>query len=294
MLESKGNPQEKKAPEDAKKALGKAKDAIEKIKKIASAAYVMDTEMDCSNFHSTIFSMDATERGFVQTVFCVPETTHGQTLEDCCEGGKMAEEIERALTKWSSYASIGGVAQYSLWKRAPIYTSERTPAGVLGKFDIEFRPASPEEAHADFERFGEQVVPKTWADADERERKTGTKINFLGEDFLYDGPLRVAGFHFTTRVFGGEFPDDISQAIAEVNENAPKRELIVHQGYHFFHADNGRIMYSAFFRPEEYCAGKSKLFGDVIISDGRMAFFPNGNRVDAKDFSDLLMKEWIY
>jgi hypothetical protein len=276
---------------DAGTTIRRAKDAIESAK-ISSAVYVFRAG-NCQDLHSTIFAMDATKRGFVQTVSCIPENPDMQILRDCCEGGRIIEEMKRTLSKWSSYASIGGVAQYSLKKRAPVFTSKLAPAGVLGKFDIEFRPASLVEAYADLDNYGEQVILKTWAEAGEREKRTGTKIKALGEEFLYAGPLRMAGFHFTTRVFQGGFPDDISQAIEEVNGNAPKGELIVHQAYYFFHADNGRIMYSAFRKPEDYCAGKTKLFGDITISDGKLTFFQNGNKENAKDFSGLLMGERV-
>jgi hypothetical protein len=269
------------------RAMRKAKDAIEGRKGINPAAYIM-CETNLRQFNTNIFQVDAIGKGMVQTAYV--EYSNIQSLRDCCEGGRSIEDMKSALSSWCAYASTQGTALYSL--------KNNVPAGILGKFDIEFRLAGDDEARGDFEHFGEQVILKTWKEATEEEQKHGRSLYVLGEYFLYTGPLRFRKFIFTSRIFQGSLPEDLTQAIYEVDNqpfpypiesnfaNFVRSGMVQHQGYQFFHAEKGRIMYSAFLKPEQYDTKKMKLFGDIEIKDKRLIFYPNGDRGMPKDFGD--------
>jgi len=270
------------------RAMRKAKDAIEGRKGINPAAYIM-CETNLRQFNTNIFQVDAIGKGMVQTAYV--EYSNIQSLRDCCEGGRSIEDMKSALSSWCAYASTQGIAVYSL--------KRNVPAGVLGKFEIEFRLAEDNEARMDFEHFGEQVILKTWKEATEEEQNHGRSLYVLGEYFLYTGPLRIRNLIFTSRVFQGELPEDISQAVYEVDkqpfpyptigdfDNFEKSEMIVNQGYHFFHSEKGRIMYSAFRKPEDYDPNRMKTFGDIEIKDKKLIFYPNGDKSMPKDFGDV-------
>ncbi|MCX6773492.1 MAG: hypothetical protein NTY68_00650 [Candidatus Micrarchaeota archaeon] len=270
------------------RTMRKAKDAIEGKKGISPAKYIM-CETDLHEFNSNILQVDTMEKGMVQASYI--EYSNIQSLRDCCEGGRSIEDLRSALSSWCAYASTQGTALYSLRRNVP--------AGVIGKFDIEFRPADPNEARNDFESYGEQVILKTWKEATEKERKTGTMVCALGEEFLYTGPPRMRKFIFTTRAFQGDLPEDLTQAIYEIDNqpfpypaevnfaNFVRSDMVQHQGYHFFHANKGRIMYSAFLKPEDYDPKKMSMFGDIEIEDKRLIFYPNGDRGMPKDFGEL-------
>ena len=288
MAESLNASKGKLAPDMKYRTMSKAKDLIEGKKGISPAKWIM-CETDIQQFMHNAHQFDAIQEGLVQTAFFTYDNV--QYLEDVCERGMAIDDMKAALSQWCAAASTQGTALYSL--------KNNVPAGVLGKFDIEFRLPGDDEARGDFEHYGEQVILKTWKEATEEEQKHGRSLYALGEYFLYTGPMRFRKFIFTSRIFQGELPEDITQAIYEVDnqpfpypaerdfENFVRSYTVQHQAYHFFHSEKGRIMYCAFRKPEDYSPSKMKLFGEIEIKDKKLIFYPDGDRSMPKDFGEV-------
>ena len=195
-------------------------------------------------------------------------------------------EQKRQPSLWATYAGPGGVGQYSL-KRGK-------PAGVLARFDVYFREPSQEEMGEDFRNFGEQVVGPAVDEVAENERgnyKTNSRFRpFSSAEHFFVGPPRVDKSLFLSRVFNGGIPQDVSRLINEVDAQAEKGEGIVHQGYQFFHAEAGRVVYLPFNTQQGYDPSKLQLFGNVKLSGpNTMAFHPRGGR-DSIDYSAILVR----
>ena len=249
-----------------------------KTENISPALIIMGEEV-LPQFNYNIFHLDAAKRGFVQPVVITPENFDYQTLGDCLGDNENARQIQKASSEWASGAAIAGIAQYSI--------TRKKPAGILGRFDIRFRYSLQVEMKNDFDHFGEQVI----SEITDEPSKGAPIINVFGKDYVYTGPLRIDDFIFTTRVFQGLVPSNISQLTKEVDENSVKGELVFKQQYHFFHATRGEISYLPFREPEDFSPEKLIPHGRVEIKDKEMTYFPTGDKSSAVDFTEMLRED---
>lgn len=247
----------------------------DRIKMEKSEIEVITKEVDIFAFQSGIFFSKA---NLLSPVAVYPETGF-QSLETFLDGQKEYSQ------QWVSYAGPAGIGQYSL---------KHGPANIVARFNTHFRHPTKEEMSWDFEHYGEQVlgpivneVPK-----DEVEKYKGnTRIRVFGEDFYFTGPPRMIKSVFLTRVFPGEMPEDISRFIKEVDEASEIGEMIVSQGYQFFHAEKGRMLYLPFGKVEEFDSSKASLFGTVEIEDRIMTYYPMGDKSHPVDFTEAIINE---
>ncbi len=225
-------------------------------------------EIDIHAFQAGIFMAEA---DLISPVV-VEETEHPdipQRLED------FYAAMKRHLDHWSSYASAAGIGQYSL------VTGQ--PAGALARVDSYFRNPTGREMFEDFHNFGEQVMgPAVLETTDEQREqfKNNLVFNFLGEDFYFVGPPRLRRTVFLTRVFPGSLPPDISEFIRDIEGISQADEMMTTQGYHLFHAIDGRMMHLPFREATDYDPTKLTYFGQMRMERKRLLFYPpDENRV---------------
>jgi len=206
------------------------------------------------------------------------------------------EEQGKLTQFFANFAIIGGIAQYT--------AENNSQAGLVTRLDVYFRHPEIEEMRYDFDHFGEQVVagPK-WDELDEKEKKTNTYFEFLGEKFVFTGPPRVYQGIFATSIFPSQAPENVAELVQEVDELAEKckensasdamvtPELIVKQNYLLFAADKGRVIQLPFKNPTDYDLSKAKDFGLVEVKDGKLLYHPAGDRTQTIDFSPAMYRE---
>ncbi len=239
-------------------------------------AKIVTHELDILSFQESIFAYNA---NFLSPVIVRPEEEF-QTLSTFF---KLQETL---LSQWASYAGPAGIAQYSLKKGKPV--------GVLGRWDINFRKPSGFEMQRDFECFGEQVigpcvneVPK-----DEKEKwKNNNTFEFANQDYYFVAPDRISEMRFLSRVFEGDFPKDLTSLVQEVDGISKTNENIIHQGYHFMHAIDGKIKYAAFKNSKDFKKTPPMDYGFVERNNGELIFYPNGDRQHPIDFTEAIINE---
>lgn len=231
-------------------------------------------KLDIHAFQAEIFMSDANLFSPVTIYARAP-----QSLEE------VFEEQKTHPSRWMSYAGPAGIGQYSLVRGKP--------AGILARFDAHFRGPAKHEMEADFEDFGEQVLGPAVEEVaeNEREQYKGNGIfTFCGKDHYFTGPPRLVKSVFLSRVFSGNLPTDVSDLVKEVDEASETGEKIVTQGYQFLHSIDGKIKYLPFEKSEDYDPSKLVLFGTVEIEDGRMTYYPNGDKSHPIDFTETLQE----
>jgi hypothetical protein len=285
MEEFQGRKSSSNIPDTKKATVRNAKDRIELYVKIRPAAYVLNPA-GIGALHSNLFENEFVQKGFIQNIEGVPKDRDHQTLKRMQEKD-VSSEIMQFLGDWMATAVSGGVAQWCL--------REGLPAGVFGKFSIDMRRATDVEVMTDIENFGAQVISKRWSDATASERALSLKVMCEHGDFMYTGPMRFNKFIFTTRVFWGYVREDITRLMDDVEANAPKEGVPVHQAYYLFHSDDsGKIKFSIFRNPEDYSVDRMQLFGETRITGERMLIYQDEFMDDAKNLSWLLIKDHVW
>ncbi len=200
------------------------------------------------------------------------ENNFFQSLQDCMKGGWNERVLRDALSTWGTYAGIVGIGQYTL------LTHQH--AGVLARFDIEYRDAVYEEMQQDVGIFGEQVIGPKRSEAGS-EYANYPCFGVGDERTVYVGPPRILNFILQTRAFSGEVPKDLRSFAAEIERHAIKRERLVSKCYQMYHACNGQLSYAAFAKPSDYRSELLRLQGSVFCCNSQLLFLPEGvNRVD--------------
>jgi hypothetical protein len=239
-------------------------------------AKIITHELDVLSFQESIFAYKA---NFLSPVIVSPESNF-QTLSDFFE-------LQNTLpSQWGSYAGPAGIGQYSL--------KTKTPVGVLARLDVNFRKPFHSEIQFDIDYWGEQVmgpivdeVPK-----DEREKwKNNSTFKYFGENIYFTAPDRIQKMIFSSRVFEGDFPNDLSSLIKETDGIAQTNENTIHQGYHFMHAVDGKIKYAAFRKLEEYDKSQLINYGFVEKINGNLIFYPKGDIKNPIDFTSATVNE---
>jgi hypothetical protein len=242
-------------------------------------AKILTKELDILSFQDGIFAYKA---DFLCPIVISPEN-HFQTLNDFL---KLQNTL---LSQWGSYAGPAGIAQYSL--------QEKIPAGVLARFDINFRRPSESEIRADVEYWGEQVMGPAVDEVSENDKerwKNNSTFKFFGKNHYFTAPDRIHKMIFSSRVFKGNFPNDLTGLIKEVDDisktNISPLGEIIHQGYHFMHSVDGKIKYAAFKELKKYNDSQLIDYGFVEKDNGRFIFYPNGDKTHPIDFTSALIK----
>lgn len=234
------------------------------------ARVVMTEERDIHSFQAGIFAFGA---DILVPVGIVARSHRFQPLQD------FFAEMERHPEVWSAYAGPAGVGQYSL---------THGPAGVLSRVNVYFRNPTQEEAAVDYMHFGEQVMGSKLSELGAG-RVARASFRSMGDWWEYAGPERIEKSVFVTRVFSGAMPSDVSDIVREVDAKSGTGDMIVPQGYQFMHATDGRILYGAFARAEDFYPDKLTVFGSVEIKGREMTYFPGEDRSHPIDFSLALI-----
>ncbi|MDD5193042.1 MAG: hypothetical protein PHF67_00490 [Candidatus Nanoarchaeia archaeon] len=190
------------------------------------------------------------------------------------------------LQQYVSCAGVAGVAQYSLLRG--------TPAGVLARHDVHLRNPTLGEMQADSREWGDQVLGPIVAEASEADRRqyaNAPQFSVLGTPVYYSGPARIVKHVFTSRVFQGEIPGDITGLFGEVDSLATMGDTIVPQGYQFLHATDGVIKYWAGEKLEDFDTSRMRTFGTVELGKNRMTFYAGETRDHPIDFSSNIYRE---
>ncbi|MDD2823490.1 MAG: hypothetical protein PHQ59_05430 [Candidatus Daviesbacteria bacterium] len=234
-------------------------------------------EVDIQAFQAAIFTSDA---DLISPV--VIEEREGpyiiQTLPD------FFAAMKRHPNWWSSYAGPAGIGQYSL------ITGK--PAGVLARVDAHFRTPSDREIREDFQQFGEQVMGPAVSEvprAQKDQYKNASVFQCFGESYYFSGPPRLNRTTFLSRVFPGMLPSDISGLVKDIESISEDGEMIVNQGYHLFHAVDGKISYLPFREVIDYDPIKLTEFGRMSMVWDKLLFYPS-NTNKPVDFTPNILK----
>ena len=231
-------------------------------------------ETDIHAFQAGIFISDAE---LLSPVAIYPRSGYQRPWE-------MTEELSHAASAWASYAGPAGICQFSV--------KNKKPAIAVARFNAYFRQPYQEEIAEDFHELGDQVVGPSLEKASEEDKKRPTGMLF-GKPHIYMGPERAEKAVFVTRVVKGEMPDVIYEYIKEVDEASEDGDMIVSQGYQVFFAKDGRLLYCALSpkEPEKYDSGSMRHYGDIDITDGRMTWYPKGDRSNPVDFTETIRRD---
>ncbi len=189
-----------------------------------------------------------------------------QTLNHTFKGGFNETRMKEALSLWGSYAGVAGVAQYSL--------SRKSPAFALARFDINFRDPTIEEMSWDVNNFGEQVIGKEYNPSDLKMRGEN-RLLVWGSEFVYTGPKRFDRFVFNTVVRKGSLPSshgDLAELLAKIEEESPKDKLIAPQCFQFYHANNGKLVYSSLGLDQKYSPQELRDYGILEFKNQRLIY----------------------
>ena len=239
-------------------------------------------EVDPLTFTSGIFMSSA---DLISPVSIQAEPTYPQSLQEALKAP------EDHPGRWSSCAAVAGIAQNSLRNK---------PAGVLARFDIHYRNADTDEMNYDFQNFGEQVMGPRVSEVPEGERDKWENNNIFNpfgdqDAFYFIGPPRVVKSMFLTRVFPGELPESLDSLVADLKAIQKSNEdpMVTPQCYQFFHATDGKLLYSPFVlsKTNEYNPTQLNPHGHVEISDQRMTYFTGDDRRPGIDFTENLYRE---
>jgi hypothetical protein len=237
-------------------------------------AKITTHELDILSFQDGIFAYKA---NFLSPVIVSPESNF-QTLKDFFE-------LQNTLpSQWGSYAGPAGIGQYSLRKKIP--------AGVLARLDIKFRNPFEQEMQTDIEYWGEQVMGPAVDEIPENEKekwKNNLTFKLFGKKYYFIAPDRIQKMIFLSRVFEGDFPEDLASLIKEVDDISTTNDYLIHQGYHFMHAVDGKIKYAAFKKPENYDKSQLINYGFVREVKGNLTFYPCGDIEKPIDFTDAII-----
>jgi len=181
-----------------------------------------------------------------------------------------------------------------------LYSRKKESAGILTRWDIMFRHATPDEMANDFDYFGEQVMGPEVGAGEDKGYENNARFKWLDKEFYYVGPVRLVKARFATRAFsnGCNLPakETLEGFVKEVDgiglpPGKSSEGETVAQGYRLFYAVGGNIYHAGFgklgdYKPEEM----KKLWGSVETGrDGMsMTFYPQGDRDKPKDFTDCL------
>ena len=222
-------------------------------------------DMDAKIFPRAIFLTGA---DLIASVVVPSLNQDFQNLQGSIQEGK------RQLALWRTYAGPAGVGQYSL--------RMKEPASVLARFDIHFRLPTQEEMQMDFNHFGDQVLGPIVAEAslEEKEKyKNNSTIQVWGQDCYFVGPPRIVKSVFSSAVFHGDIPEDISQFIDLVYDVAEKGKNVSFQDYYLLHANKGYLSYVVFPSKERYKKDSLVPWGSVKLEDDKkMWYIPTGSK----------------
>ena len=198
------------------------------------------------------------------------------------------QENNPPKTQWTSWAGLASVGQYSFRKKCG--------AGVLGRWDIEFRRPSEEEMQADFNLYGEQIMgPKVSevSGAPMEKWKHNASFEFFGDQHYFTGPDRIVRSVFSSRFFQGRIPEDLSSFVREIDELSPKDKMVAKQGYFLVHGNNGELRRGGGESPDD-ALRKMENYGHVELDshEESMSYVPPGASIDeAIDFTLGIYKE---
>jgi hypothetical protein len=247
----------------------KEKESMEKAK-------IITHELNVLSFQESIFSYKA---NFLCPVIVSPEGKL-QTLQ------QFFDLQNTLLSQWGSYAGPAGIGQYTL--------KNKNSAGVLARWDINFRKPSHYEMGIDVDYWGEQVMGPLVNEVPENEKekwKNNLTFKYFGKEIYFTAPDRIQEMTFLSRVFESDLPKDLTSLIQEVDNIATTDEHRIHQGYHFMYAIDGKIKYAAFREPKEYKESLLIDYGFVEGNNGTLTFYPCGNLQNPIDFTETIIKE---
>lgn len=199
------------------------------------------------------------------------------------------ECIMEAIQYWHSIAAPAGIAQASI--------THKKPTGILACIDIHYRHATPEEIRLDLNELGEQVIGEKIEETPETPANRPYVTIVDGSKYVYIGGPRVKEVIFPSVVFQGPVPQNISKLVEEIksiSESGGDDEMIINQGYQFFHATDGRISYLPLTAKdyEAFDPDNLKFHGMVEIEDAperKMTYFSEEDRSGAEDFTSRLL-----
>jgi hypothetical protein len=167
---------------------------------------------------------------------------------------------------------------------------------LAGRIDINFHPANQHEAEEDFQMLGDQVMGEELT-GDPKE-KGHAVLNFLGSQFMYQGPMRFEKLVCPLISYEGGLPtaDQVAKLVEELDQEAVNEMILpgcqkVLTCYFFLHAAKGEILIAPFKEIEEYNPEQAIILGKMEMRGDDLIFFPMGDRSAPADFSVHLFQE---
>lgn len=245
-------------------------------------------EIDILSFQKKIFISNA---NFISRVAIYPENKDFQPFKHYTEEDGFIKEDQRPNSQWNSFAIMAGIGQYSLMMKKP--------AGFLSRLDSYLRNPTEEEMETDFQNLGKHNLKSAVTEVTENKKEKHEynkifKVN--GKDYWLVGPRRIVKSVFSSRVFSGNIPEDISGLVKEVDEVAETGEMIVNKNYDLFYSIEGKIKYVSFkidyytcIKIEEYAPSKLEDWGAVKLL--KMVCYLKGLEEKPIDITEYMYKK---
>ncbi|HGJ64887.1 TPA: hypothetical protein ENS27_05785 [bacterium] len=242
-------------------------------------ALIETNPLEGSEFQPGLFLWRSSILSPIEINFDRSQTTLQDTFKD----------NDMLINYFTSWAVIGGIAQYSVQKQCN--------AGLLARLSIDFRDATDIEIANDLNEFGEQVMGPEIGTGEDEKYKFNPAFNALGTKFYYVGPPRIVKARFATRAYNGNLPDQdqILDLIQDCNKISipPARKSsgieTTDQGFIFFHADKGALSHCCFRDAQQYSPQElqKRRFGlvEVMKAERKLLFYPGEIKDRQMDYS---------
>jgi hypothetical protein len=242
----------------------------------------ISTEVLAEDFLKTYFCL----KGILKCNFTVypyhiglPE--HGQALRELGDLGRKLLQL-----CWGIFGpSVSG--QFSLRRKCQRF--------MVGRIDINYRPANQFEADEDYQMFGDQVVGgKIVGDPKE---KGHAVLSLWGTKHMFSGPMRLEKLTCPLVCDDGGLPtaNQVTKLLPELDQEATREDILpgcqrVLACRFALHAAEGQMFLAPFNKPQEYNPEKAINIGEVEEGFGQLLFYPEGDRTAGIDYTEHLFR----
>lgn len=242
----------------------------------------ISTEVSAEDFLTAYFRMQGILRCcFTVYPYHIGLQEHGQALREL-------GDLDRKLLQlcWGLFGpSVAG--QFSLQRKC-----QRL---MVGRIDINYRPANQFEADEDYEMFGDQVVGDKITGAPKE--KGHATLSLWGTRYMFRGPMRFEKLvcPLICEESGLPTADQTMKLVPELDQEAANEMILpgcqkILACYFVLYADGGQMLLMPFKKVEEYDPKKAKNIGEVEEGFGQLIFYPEGDRTAGIDYTEHLFR----